>query len=670
MVKRSHTHLTNGIYLYISETKKEVTLHVKLVLFSLLFLSSFCYFPFLYFNLELLKAENLSSPPLPVILEVELNGMENVEFTHRRNKFKKWLLPQNQPKTINTINPANPLTKLADLTNKSSSKGDEKERVQVLTAKGGNKSLVWKFECKVSFKVASKVEDFVEFELGEREEELLWFEEKVGKLVTPLLQKIQGTQREENVEANVGENLEENVGEVEKLVEEVRRVCESSNLEFVDAQFPPCKKSLYIDLEDLPKKMIPFHFKRPSHFFPQNLLPSIFPSNGVQPEDILQGKLGDCWFLATIALCATQPQLIQKLFITKKYSPQGLYALQFYREGEWKKVLVDDYFPCTPSSGFIPFDFNEEMLVQLIHERMTFNPNLPLPPPNSIQLNEKGLLYSRSRDDALWVCLLEKGYAKLNQSYQALCAGTLSESFRDLTGFPSLVYYFPFMQEEEKKEKVWRVMREAFERKELIGASSRIETPLEKQEAFKLEQVGIVSRHAYSVLALHQIDEGESVKEEGGSVKLVELRNPWGDTLKWKGEYSPSSPLWTSELRRRVGNEKEREGVFFIPFHHFLLYFNEITICKNNSLLHSNYFSCQGEYTQTSLYGPQLLLHNSSPSPSPLLITLSKKGLFSPFSISLSFPYPFFPSLSFPYPFFPLLILSTFFPSHSFPSLS
>jgi hypothetical protein len=54
--------------------------------------------------------------------------------------------------------------------------------------------------------------------------------------------------------------------------------------------------------------------------------PSLFV-DGVEPDDILQGTLGDCWFLGPLSVIALYPNLLMNLFNTSDYTRWGVYAV-------------------------------------------------------------------------------------------------------------------------------------------------------------------------------------------------------------------------------------------------------------------------------------------------------------------------------------------------------
>jgi hypothetical protein len=67
----------------------------------------------------------------------------------------------------------------------------------------------------------------------------------------------------------------------------------------------------------------------------------------VEPGDVKQGELGDCWLLGAIAAFAEVPGGIQNLFVNKEYSSKGKYTVRLYDalEKQWTRVTVDDWLP-------------------------------------------------------------------------------------------------------------------------------------------------------------------------------------------------------------------------------------------------------------------------------------------------------------------------------------
>ena len=68
--------------------------------------------------------------------------------------------------------------------------------------------------------------------------------------------------------------------------------------------------------------------------------------NGIDPSDIGQGSLGDCWLLAAIACLAEHQDALRKLFIDREINPRGYYKLRLFHAAKekWVTVGVDDRF--------------------------------------------------------------------------------------------------------------------------------------------------------------------------------------------------------------------------------------------------------------------------------------------------------------------------------------
>ena len=83
------------------------------------------------------------------------------------------------------------------------------------------------------------------------------------------------------------------------------------------------------------------------------------PTTGFSADDLLQGKVGDCWFLSALAVIAERPDLIMRLFGVngnrESYSvpvlnEYGIAEITLFIDGFWKKVIIDNFLPCIVDS--------------------------------------------------------------------------------------------------------------------------------------------------------------------------------------------------------------------------------------------------------------------------------------------------------------------------------
>jgi len=88
----------------------------------------------------------------------------------------------------------------------------------------------------------------------------------------------------------------------------------------------------------------------------------------------------------------------------------------------------------------------------------------------------------------------------------------------------------------------------------------------------KVKKYGLTIWHAYSILDVVEIKDGDSVKE-----KLVKIRNPWGRE-GYNGPWSDGSNLWTDEYEKQVGLTKANDGAYFMPFSIFKEVFSMFSI--------------------------------------------------------------------------------------------
>jgi hypothetical protein len=93
-------------------------------------------------------------------------------------------------------------------------------------------------------------------------------------------------------------------------------------------------------------------FERPSTFCKNlNRIPDIF-LGGIEPSDIQQGCIGDCYLLGAISVMASQPKLIRKLIEPIYYNEEGVYTVNIFKDGVWNKVIIDDFLALTSGSFF------------------------------------------------------------------------------------------------------------------------------------------------------------------------------------------------------------------------------------------------------------------------------------------------------------------------------
>ena len=145
----------------------------------------------------------------------------------------------------------------------------------------------------------------------------------------------------------------------------------------------------------------------------------------IDAGDITQGLLGDCYLLSAMAALAEQPKRIKDIFLSKSVTQSGAYAVRLYANGEPQDVVVDDSFPYDETPEVDTYAFARQ-----------------------------------TADREIWVQVLEKAYAKVYGSYEAIEGGKPYQAFYTLTGFPSDCLLHKGVDEDS----LWERIREAASR--------------------------------------------------------------------------------------------------------------------------------------------------------------------------------------------------------------
>ena len=83
----------------------------------------------------------------------------------------------------------------------------------------------------------------------------------------------------------------------------------------------------------------------------KGLKPRLY-EGGIEPADLCQGAVGDCWLVAALACAAEHPASIRNAFHTPEANSRGMYKVRLFDSvaKQWTQVVVDDRIPCRKGS--------------------------------------------------------------------------------------------------------------------------------------------------------------------------------------------------------------------------------------------------------------------------------------------------------------------------------
>ncbi|XP_028027615.1 calpain-A-like isoform X4 [Bombyx mandarina] len=334
-----------------------------------------------------------------------------------------------------------------------------------------------------------------------------------------------------NVHAMLGETRPSSFGPATyQDFKDIRSRCLAEGRRFEDPEFPAVDRSLYYK-ESLDR---PITWLRPGEISDN---PQLFVE-GYSRFDVQQGELGDCWLLAAVANLT----LHRKLFFQVVPDDQsfdedyaGVFHFRFWQYGRWVDVVIDDRLPTY--RGKLVF----------LH---------------SAEANE------------FWSALLEKAYAKLHGSYEALKGGSTCEAMEDFTGGVTEMY-----EMSELPPNFYTILLKAYERNSLMGCSIEPDPHILEAET----PAGLIRGHAYSVTRVKYVD--IETPGRAGKIPLLRLRNPWGNEAEWNGPWSDKSPEWRyipESEKEELGLTFDDDGEFWMSFKDFVNHFSRVEICNLN----------------------------------------------------------------------------------------
>ena len=248
------------------------------------------------------------------------------------------------------------------------------------------------------------------------------------------------------------------------------------------------------------------------------------------PLDVVQGELGDCYFLSVLAAFAEEPSIIARLIDPKGKGSDGSFTANVIIHGEPVTMVVDDEFPVA----------------------------------NGTKLAFAGL---NENSGNVWPLILEKAWAKCNKSYEDIIPGNSADAFEFLSPAPFNTYY----HNSETRPTLFETIRDA-QQKGFFVLADITETASTNLES--LSKLGLITNHAYTVIQTAVLR-----KTNGSEIKLLKMMNVWG-TNEWVGDWSDNSSKWTQEFKKEVGLEQKEDGIFWMSYEDYLQFYTTTHICK------------------------------------------------------------------------------------------
>eukprot|EP01043_Picozoa_sp_COSAG02_P041727 COSAG02_NODE_3483_length_6667_cov_3.667174_4_plen_682_part_00 len=272
-------------------------------------------------------------------------------------------------------------------------------------------------------------------------------------------------------------------------------------------------------------------------------------ADDIDPDDVVQGKVGDCYFLAAVAsLASAADDHLLKDLIIEDGMDVGMFGIKLFINGHWATVIVDDWFPCIQD------------------DRGVWQPLFARSNHHSSGTDTESVV-------ELWVMVLEKAWAKLHGSFQAIEGGFTEDALNYLTGGRS--FRFDFAADSDDWDDMVNLLKRGDEHETKMAFLTAEISTAGGHSSAELLSKGLCAGHAYSVLDAVELPTGD---------RLIHLRNPWGK-FEWNGPWCDSDPRWTTEARSacQMASSHDRnlldDGAFYMNLEDFKSYFCSVGVC-------------------------------------------------------------------------------------------
>jgi hypothetical protein len=273
-------------------------------------------------------------------------------------------------------------------------------------------------------------------------------------------------------------------------------------------------------------------------------------------NDVQQGGLGDCYFLAAAASVAEQDAYLQTMFVNNKktVNKAGIWAINTWVRGLPSLCVIDDRVPGST------------------------NPRFARP----------------GTDGALWTILLEKCYAKTSGNYEYIGdGGWMTEAYTFLTGTPTKGYSAASLSDAA-----------------LVTLFKSIDTQrfFATVAVSNANTVNLVPGHAYTFVSVCDIR-----KADNSVLSVLAIRNPWGSetyNARFSGSYADANAVWRTvgaggrTYSTQCAQTNADDGLFYVtPAEFKALFASSVAVSEWYPNWKHNYYSRQSAaYGATDTY--------------------------------------------------------------------
>ena len=314
--------------------------------------------------------------------------------------------------------------------------------------------------------------------------------------------------------------------------------------------------------------------------------------DGIEPADINQQDLGDCWFLGPLAALATHPGAIRRCFVNTEINDRGKYQVYFYlrreegnrerterhgyRLGQRIKITIDDYIPVkkgTRSPMFAAIGSRHEIWVALLEKAMA---KFMVFQYGEQEGNVKGgfdphtlkpLNHPEPRGDGLrWI------------GYEAISGDYAERTLYHLTGDPVYQFLIGPHNTHHTNAQIFAAM-EVYHNRGGFLATHRGLYHLSVEDGGP-DPKGVAAPHIYGITGVYRAGTFMGLGIDEG-VKLVKVQNPWGSGGEYKGAWGDGSKEWDEhpQIAREVGYVDKYDGTFFMHIDDFVGVMGAVLMC-------------------------------------------------------------------------------------------